>query len=46
MDAPEYVEKMVIAAYALVENDNVQMLPWLFSDLRSGDAYKGGRWSQ
>lgn len=42
LDAPEYVEKKVIAAYALVENDNVQILPWLFSDLRSGDAYKGG----
>lgn len=42
LDGPEYVEKMVIAAYALVETDNVEMLPWLFSDLRSGDAYKGG----
>lgn len=42
LDASEYVEKMVISAYALVENDNVQMIPWLFSDLRSGDAYKGG----
>lgn len=42
LDGPEYVEKMVIAAYSLVESDNVEMLPWLFSDLRSGDAYKGG----
>lgn len=42
LDGPEYVEKMVIAAYALVENDNIQLVPWLFSDLRSGDAYKGG----
>ena len=42
LDGPDYVEKMVIAAYALVENDNIQLVPWLFSDLRSGDAYKGG----
>ncbi|MDR2912028.1 MAG: RagB/SusD family nutrient uptake outer membrane protein [Alistipes sp.] len=42
LTSPEYVEKMVIAAYSLIENDNVEMMPWLFSDLRSGDAYKGG----
>lgn len=42
LNTPENVEKMIIAAYALVENDNRNQVPWIFSDLRSGDAYKGG----
>lgn len=41
LNTPETVEKMVIAAYSLVETDR-QSVPWLFSDIRSGDAYKGG----
>ncbi|MDR1200515.1 MAG: RagB/SusD family nutrient uptake outer membrane protein [Tannerellaceae bacterium] len=41
LTTPETVEKMVIAAYTLVETD-WDVVTWLFSDLRSGDAYKGG----
>jgi hypothetical protein len=42
LTTPETVEKMVVAAYALVENDHRNQAPWLWADLRSGDAYKGG----
>jgi hypothetical protein len=42
LNSPEMVEKMVLAAYSHVENDNREQSPWLFSDIRSGDAYKGG----
>jgi hypothetical protein len=42
LNTPEMVEKMVLAAYSHVENDNREQSPWLFSDIRSGDAYKGG----
>ncbi|GHU59460.1 hypothetical protein FACS189411_16300 [Bacteroidia bacterium] len=38
----EMAEKMVIAAYALVENDNRNQAPWFWGDLKGGDAYKGG----
>ena len=38
----EMVENQIIAAYAHVEHDNRNQSPWWFSDLRSGDAYKGG----
>ena len=39
------VEKMVIAAYSALGNDNYQdgmFSPWPYGDLRAGDAYKGG----
>ncbi|MDR1555975.1 MAG: RagB/SusD family nutrient uptake outer membrane protein [Tannerellaceae bacterium] len=42
LNTPEAIEKMIIAAYSHVENDNREQSPWLFSDIRSGDAYKGG----
>ena len=42
LNSPEMVEKMVIAAYSHVEWDNRNQASWWFSDLRSGDAYKGG----
>jgi hypothetical protein len=42
LNTPEMVEKMIFAAYSHVENDNREQSPWLFSDIRSGDAYKGG----
>jgi len=42
LNTPEMVEKMILSAYSHVENDNREQSPWLFSDIRSGDAYKGG----
>lgn len=42
LNSVEMVEKMILAAYSHVENDNREQSPWLFSDIRSGDAYKGG----
>jgi hypothetical protein len=42
LNTPEMVEKMVIAAYAYVEHDYEVQAAWWFSDLRSGDLYKGG----
>lgn len=39
------IEKMVIAAYSALGNDNYQRgmnALWPYGDLRSGDAYKGG----
>ncbi|MDR1722421.1 MAG: RagB/SusD family nutrient uptake outer membrane protein [Tannerella sp.] len=39
------IEKMVYAAYSALGNDNYQRginAMWLYGDLRSGDAYKGG----
>jgi hypothetical protein len=42
LNTPEMVDKMILAAYSHVENDNREQSPWLFSDIRSGDAYKGG----
>ena len=45
LNTPENLDKMVIAAYAQLGNDNVFFLPmsmWTFGNLRSGDAYKGG----
>ena len=41
LNTPETVEKLIIAAYSSVETDR-DYVPWHFSDLRSGDAYKGG----
>ncbi|MDR2810174.1 MAG: RagB/SusD family nutrient uptake outer membrane protein, partial [Tannerellaceae bacterium] len=42
LNSVEMVEKMILSAYSHVENDNREQSPWLFSDIRSGDAYKGG----
>ncbi|MDR2233381.1 MAG: RagB/SusD family nutrient uptake outer membrane protein [Tannerella sp.] len=42
LNTPEMVEKMIIAAYAHVEHDYEVQAAWWFSDLRSGDMYKGG----
>ena len=42
LNSPEMVEKMVIAAYAHVEHDHRNQSSWLFTDIRCGDAYKGG----
>jgi hypothetical protein len=45
LNTAENIEKMVIAAYSYLGNDNygtgVNGL-WAYGDLRSGDAYKGG----
>ena len=44
LNTPENVEKMVIAAYSGLGNDNIHtsysLWPW--GSMRSGDAYKGG----
>lgn len=45
LNTVENVEKMVIAAYSSLGNDNYQdgmNAYWPYGDLRSGDAYKGG----
>lgn len=45
LNTPENIEKMIIAAYSQLGNDNYQdgmNAPWPYGDLRSGDAYKGG----
>lgn len=45
LNTPEGIEKMVIAAYSSLGNDNYNSgtnSPWPYGDLRSGDAYKGG----
>lgn len=45
LNTPDNIEKMVIAAYSALGNDNYQRgmnAPWPYGDLRSGDAYKGG----
>lgn len=45
LNTPENIEKMVIAAYSALGNDNYQRgmnALWPYGDLRSGDAYKGG----
>ena len=41
----EEIDKMVIAAYSALGNDNYQRginAMWLYGDLRSGDSHKGG----
>ncbi|MDR1454282.1 MAG: RagB/SusD family nutrient uptake outer membrane protein [Tannerella sp.] len=45
LNTSENIEKMVIAAYSGLGNDNYSSgsnAPWPYGDLRSGDAYKGG----
>ena len=45
LNSVDNVEKMVIAAYSALGNDNYQdgmFSPWPYGDLRAGDAYKGG----
>lgn len=45
LNTPENIEKMVIAAYSGLGNDNYGTgtnSPWPYGDLRSGDSYKGG----
>ncbi|WP_080903214.1 RagB/SusD family nutrient uptake outer membrane protein [Parabacteroides sp. Marseille-P3160] len=45
LNTPESIEKMVIAAYSCLGNDNYQdgiKALWPYGDLRSGDSYKGG----
>ncbi|MDR0393828.1 MAG: RagB/SusD family nutrient uptake outer membrane protein [Tannerella sp.] len=45
LNTPENIEKMVIAAYSSLGNDNYvsgSNALWPYGDLRSGDAYKGG----
>lgn len=45
LNTPDNIEKMVIAAYSALGNDNYQRgmnALWPYGDLRSGDAYKGG----
>ncbi|MDQ0109535.1 hypothetical protein J2T02_004679 [Chitinophaga terrae (ex Kim and Jung 2007)] len=44
LNTPENVEKMVIAAYAGLGNDNIHtsFSLWPWGSMRSGDAYKGG----
>lgn len=42
LNTPENVEKMVIAAYSLLENDNRNQSPVWYIGMRGGDAYKGG----
>lgn len=45
LNTPDTIEKMVIAAYSALGNDNYQRgmnALWPYGDLRSGDAYKGG----
>ncbi|MDH6306771.1 hypothetical protein M2459_003417 [Parabacteroides sp. PF5-5] len=45
LNTPDEIEKMVIAAYSSLGNDNYQRgmnAPWPYGDLRSGDSHKGG----
>ncbi|RFS21720.1 RagB/SusD family nutrient uptake outer membrane protein [Chitinophaga silvatica] len=44
LNTPENVEKMVIAAYSGLGNDNIHtsFTLWPWGSMRSGDAYKGG----
>ncbi|HWV69974.1 RagB/SusD family nutrient uptake outer membrane protein [Chitinophaga sp.] len=44
LNTPENVDKMVIAAYAGLGNDNIHtsFSLWPWGSMRSGDAYKGG----
>lgn len=45
LNTPDNIEKMVIAAYSALGNDNYQRgmnALWPYGDLRSGDAHKGG----
>ncbi|HEY8916184.1 MAG TPA: RagB/SusD family nutrient uptake outer membrane protein [Chitinophaga sp.] len=44
LNTPENVEKMVIAAYSGLGNDNIHtsFSLWPWGSMRSGDAYKGG----
>lgn len=45
LNTPDNVEKLVIAAYSALGNDNYFYKvnsPWPYGDLRGGDAYKGG----
>lgn len=45
LNTPDNIEKMVIAAYSSLGNDNYQEginAYWPYGDLRAGDAYKGG----
>ena len=45
LNTPDNIEKMVIAAYSALGNDNYQdglHAYWPYGDLRAGDAYKGG----
>lgn len=45
LNTPDNIEKMVVAAYSALGNDNYQRgmnALWPYGDLRSGDAYKGG----
>lgn len=45
LNTPEEIEKMVIAAYSSLGNDNYQRgmnALWPYGDLRSGDSHKGG----
>ncbi|PZR24374.1 MAG: RagB/SusD family nutrient uptake outer membrane protein [Citrobacter freundii] len=44
LNTPENVEKMVIAAYSGLGNDNIHTsyTLWPWGSMRSGDAYKGG----
>lgn len=48
LNTEEQAEKLVIAAYSCLGNDNTtapQHL-WVYGDLRGGDAYKGGQGTQ
>ncbi|KAA6331523.1 RagB/SusD family nutrient uptake outer membrane protein [termite gut metagenome] len=42
LNSTDNVEKMVIAAYSLLENDNRNQSPVWYNGMRGGDAYKGG----
>ncbi|MBL4674718.1 MAG: RagB/SusD family nutrient uptake outer membrane protein [Mucilaginibacter sp.] len=44
LNTPENIEKMVIAAYSSLGNENIHTSNslWPWGSLRSGDAYKGG----
>lgn len=45
LNTPDNIEKMVVAAYSALGNDNYQEgmnAYWPYGDLRAGDAYKGG----
>ncbi|SEW51846.1 RagB/SusD family nutrient uptake outer membrane protein [Chitinophaga arvensicola] len=44
LNTPENIDKMVIAAYAGLGNDNIHtsFSLWPWGSMRSGDAYKGG----
>jgi len=45
LDSPESAENLAIAAYSALARENFDgrvISPWLYGDLRGGDAYKGG----